>query len=215
MRTTVILALAAMLPQLAQAQTPPRRGTELPAFEAEGPHARQEGCQRVAAALMRTELGEEDRIQTLWSVSRCEVSGVPALLHLWRSPDLGGDEQRVLLEVTYTIQDLRILRLAESIALDPAQPDLRRFAALSVVSEYLRPGSGHIRPERWFSDNAPPGTVMVNRRINPTWVRGPVPVTENDLRSLRPTLEDLAAREEDPVRPIAEHLLFLMRTQGR
>jgi hypothetical protein len=96
----------------------------------------------------------------------------------------------------------------ESIALNRGEPELVRFAALSVLTDYLAPGRS-INPDQWFSPTDPK-MIVESRRNHVRWVIGEVPITEGDLRGLRPTLEEIASRADDRARLIASWMLRLL-----
>jgi hypothetical protein len=143
-------------------------------------------------------------------VRRCEVSGVPALLSVWSKPDSDHRNRalRVLVRVSQEIHDLRLLHLMQSIALNRGEPEMVRFAALSVLTDYLAPGRS-TDPDQWFSPTDS-SMIVERRRGHVQWVMGDPPITEEDLRSLRTTLEETALRADDRARLIAKWMLGLV-----
>ncbi|HUF50195.1 MAG TPA: hypothetical protein VMN60_05145, partial [Longimicrobiales bacterium] len=183
-------------------------------YEADGPPERKERCRAAAAAMLQAPPqqtpSQADLERGLWAVRRCEVSGVPALISVWSNPnsDYRTRALNILVRVTQEIHDRRLLRLMQSTAADVSEPDLVRFAALSVLTDYLRPGRSP-NPDQWFSPDDP-GMLQASRRNHVEWVIGEVPIDEADLRALRPTLEEIAARVGDPAQLIAKWMIQLI-----
>lgn len=209
----VILAMVAQ-PAWAQGKLVQGRGA-LVRHEADGLPERHERCRAAAAEIDQARpqgtASQADLEIDLWAVTLCEVSGVPALLSVWNNPesDYRARALNILVRVTQEIHDRRLLRLMQSIAADVSKPDLVRFGALSVLTDYLRPGRSPTNPEKWFAPDDPE-MLQAFRRNHVTWVVGEEPIDEADLRALRPTLEGIAARAGDPARLIAEWMITLI-----
>jgi hypothetical protein len=109
-----------------------------PSLSAQGYEAQHSAeCREAARSIAAPAAG---RAAASGRIYRCESSGPPALAQAWRRVAPVSDSLGSLIALSVRSRDRRLYRAVSDIALDPAQPEIKRAAALSLLGRWAQPG---------------------------------------------------------------------------
>ena len=137
-------------------------------------------------------------------ISKCDVSGGPALAALWGS--VPGDSAE-LVHVVYStsrLRDQRVLDRLVTVAQDPSRPVLVRLSAFQVLVSYFKPEAAV--PMRWLK--RPPFGSPLGFVTEFVATEGASPLGPGTQQSIRALMRQIA--ESDPDATVRNAARFLM-----